>query len=143
MIPSGHTITHTTRFKAAVAEAGHSDFFALYGTSPMRASLRTSFGASAYQNRVPYDTHSPITYVRDCRTPTLLLHGENDRGVPPAQAETFFTALRDFGVDAELVIYSREGHGIQERAHREDVQRRMLAWFNKHLLRESLDPAPN
>lgn len=136
-------ITHTTRFKAAVAQAGHSDFFALYGTSPMRASLRACFGVSAFQDRVPYDTHSPITYVRECRTPTLLLHGENDRGVPPAQAKTFFTALRDLGVEAELVIYPREGHGIQERAHREDVQRRVLAWFNKHLLRESPGPAAN
>ena len=79
-----YAITHTTRFKAAVAQAGHSDFFSLYGTSDLRAGLRVFTPDSPYSNRKPYDDFSPITSIRNCRTPTLLMHGINDRGVPVA-----------------------------------------------------------
>jgi dipeptidyl aminopeptidase/acylaminoacyl peptidase len=65
--------------------------------------------------------------------PTLLLHGEFDSGVPVSQAYEFYTALKDAGVEAELVIYPRERHNIQEYSHRVDLQKRMLAWFDKHL----------
>jgi dipeptidyl aminopeptidase/acylaminoacyl peptidase len=128
-----YAITHTTRFKAAVAQAAHSDFFSLYGTSYLRASLRISFHDSPYLNRKSYDESSPITSIRNCRTPTLLLHGELDSGVPLGQAYEFHHGLKDLGVETEMVIYPRERHSIQERAHRLDVQRRVLAWFDKHL----------
>ena len=128
-----YAITRTTRFKAAVAEAGHSDFFSLYGTSYLTEGLRRTAGQSPYINRNWYDEHSPITLVKNCRTPTLLLHGQLDPGVPVGQAREFYAALKDVGVETELVIYPRERHSIQEYAHRIDVQKRMLAWFDKHL----------
>jgi dipeptidyl aminopeptidase/acylaminoacyl peptidase len=129
-----YTITRTTRFKAAVAEAAHADFFSLYGTSAgMRVSNRVSTPDSPYFNRKWYDDHSPITLIRNCRTPTLLLHGERDGGVPVGQAYEFYTGLKDVGVETELVVYPRDGHSIQEYSHRIDLQKRMLAWFNKHL----------
>ena len=71
--------------------------------------------------------------VRNCRTPTLLLHGELDPGVPVGQAYEFYNALKDMGVETELVIYPRERHNIQQRGHQLDIQRRMLDWFDKHL----------
>jgi dipeptidyl aminopeptidase/acylaminoacyl peptidase len=128
-----YAITHTTQFKAAVAQAGHSDFFSLYGTSYIRASLRVSIPDSPYYNRKGYDDVSPITLIRDCRTPTLLIHGINDRGVPVGQAYEFYTGLKDVGVETEMVVYPREGHSIQEYAHQLDVQKRVMAWFDKHL----------
>ena len=128
-----YAITRTTRFKAAVAEAGHSDFFSLYGTSYLRDGLRWTSQHSPYVDRGWYDEHSPISLVKNCRTPTLLLHGQLDAGVPVGQAFEFYTALRDAGVEAELVIYPREGHSIQEYSHRLDLQKRMLFWFDKHL----------
>jgi dipeptidyl aminopeptidase/acylaminoacyl peptidase len=128
-----YAITRTTRFKAAVAEAGHSDFFSLYGTSYLRDGLRRTSRQSPYVNREWYDSHSPITLVKNCRTPTLLLHGEFDAGVPLGQAYEFYTGLKDAGVEAELVVYPREHHSIQEYSHRIDVLKRMLSWFDKHL----------
>lgn len=130
-----YSITHTTRFKAAVGVAGHSDFFSLYGTSYLREDFRMLPGKSPYVDRSWYDEHSPITNVSKCRTPTLLLHGAGDSGVPVGQAYEFYTGLRDAGVDTELVIYPREGHSIQEYPHRIDLQRRMLAWFDRYLKR--------
>jgi dipeptidyl aminopeptidase/acylaminoacyl peptidase len=125
-------ITHTTRFKAAVAQSGHADFFSLYGTSHNRASLQISFG-DPYSNRAVYDAHSPITFIRNCRTPTLILHGANDFGVPAGQGHEFFTGLKAIGAEAEMVVYPREAHAIRERAHQEDLQNRVLAWFDRHL----------
>ena len=128
-----YAITHTTRFKAAVAQAGHSDFFSLYGTSYLSSSLRISFGDSPHVNRKGYDERSPIMSIPNCRTPTLLLHGELDSGVPVGQAYEFYNGLKDAGVETQLVVYPRERHNIQERGHQLDIQRRMLAWFDKHL----------
>ena len=128
-----YAITRTKRFKAAVAEAGHADFFSLYGTSYIRVGMRAATPESPYYDRTWYDDRSPITLVRDCRTPTLLLHGQLDSGVPVGQAYEFYTALRDVGVETQLVVYPREGHAIQEYAHRIDVQKRVLAWFDRYL----------
>jgi dipeptidyl aminopeptidase/acylaminoacyl peptidase len=129
-----YAITHTTRFKAAVAEAGHSDFFSLYGTSSgMRDSMRITTPESPHKNRKWYDDHSPITLIRNCRTPTLLIHGIRDGGVPVGQAYEFYYGLKDMGVETEMLVYPREGHNIQEYTHQLDVQKRVLAWFDKHL----------
>jgi dipeptidyl aminopeptidase/acylaminoacyl peptidase len=127
-----YAITHTTRFKAAVAQAGHSDMFSLYGTSDLHAGMR-ALNPSPYYNRKQYDDDSPITFIRNCRTPTLLLHGINDRGVPVGQAYEFYRGLKDVGVETEMVVYPREGHSIQEYSHQLDVQKRVVAWFDKHL----------
>jgi len=128
-----YAITRTTRFKAAVAQAGHSDFFSLYGTSSIRAGMRVFTPDSPYYNRQKYDAASPITFVRNCRTPTLLIHGINDGGVPVGQAYEFYTGLKDVGVETEMVVYPREGHSLQEYAHQLDVQKRVIAWFDQHL----------
>jgi len=128
-----YAITRTTRFKAAVAQAGHSDFFSLYGTSSIRAGMRAFTPNSPYYNRQKYDAASPITFVRNCRTPTLLIHGINDGGVPVGQAYEFYTGLKDVGVETEMVVYPREGHSLQEYGHQLDVQKRVIAWFDKHL----------
>jgi dipeptidyl aminopeptidase/acylaminoacyl peptidase len=128
-----YAITHTTRFKAAVAEAAHSDFFSLYGTSYLRAALRVFTPESPHFNRKAYDDFSPITFIRNCRTPTLLIHSVNDGGVPVGQAYEFYSGLKDVGVETEMVVYPREGHNIQEYAHQLDLQKRVVAWFNKHL----------
>src|SRR5215216_1937560 len=128
-----YAITRTTRFKAAVAQAGHSDFFSLYGTSYLRASMRIFSPESPYYNRRKYDDASPITFIRNCRTPALLIHGINDQGVPVGQAYEFYTGLKDVGVETEMVVYPRERHSLQEYAHQLDVQKRVVAWFDKHL----------
>ena len=60
---------------------------------------------------------SAIRYANKVKTPTLFLHGENDNDVPIAEAEQFFIALKDVGVDTVMVRYPREGHGMRETKH--------------------------
>ena len=76
---------------------------------------------------------SPLVHVASTNTPTLILHGTEDRCTPLGQAEEFYRALADQGVETEFVAYPREGHGLQERIHQVDAWQRSVAWFDRHL----------
>jgi dipeptidyl aminopeptidase/acylaminoacyl peptidase len=78
-------------------------------------------------------SRSPLTHAHRSATPTLLIHGELDRCTPPTQSEQFYNALAEAGVETELVVYPREGHGWRERAHQVDVWRRIGDWFDRHM----------
>ena len=80
---------------------------------------------------------SPIRYVANVQTPTMLVHGENDNDVPIAEAEQFFIALKDVGAEAVMVRYPREGHGIRETAHRVDLLDRSMNWYERHFARST------
>ena len=83
---------------------------------------------------VPSFLHSsPITYVKNARTPTLILQGQDDVIDPPGQSQELYRALKRYGVETELVIYPREGHGLKEEKHLIDRLQRTVSWFDKHL----------
>ena len=65
----------------------------------------------------------------------MLVHGENDPDVPIAEAEQYYIALRDVGVDAIMVRYPREGHGINESRHTVDFIDRSIRWYEKYFPR--------
>lgn len=75
---------------------------------------------------------SALKHVAKARTPTMLMHGENDNDVPIAEAEQYYIALRDVGVEAIMVRYPREGHGIRESKHVVDSIDRCIGWYVKH-----------
>ena len=81
-----------------------------------------------------YWTSSPIRHVAAVQTPTLILHGEEDARVHPAQGMEYFRALKTLGVPVRFVRYPREKHRIEERAHQIDLMRRIIDWFNRYLL---------
>jgi dipeptidyl aminopeptidase/acylaminoacyl peptidase len=76
---------------------------------------------------------SPLMRLNRPTTPTLIIHGREDRCTPIGQAHELYSALIEQGAAAELAIYPREGHGLQERAHRVDAWGRTVAWFDRHL----------
>jgi dipeptidyl aminopeptidase/acylaminoacyl peptidase len=129
---TAYATTHTARFKAAVIEDGHIDFFSLFGTGTWQ-SLILQLHSNPYIDRRPYDRASPITTVRRDRTPTLLLWGEDDPYVPVSQGYELKTALDTFHVENEMVVYPKEGHEIDQPVHQLDMQRRVLEWFRTHL----------
>lgn len=126
-------VTRTDRFKAAVMGAGISDWLSFHGTSNLPTWDAQAYQADPYDPEGPFVRFSPITYVHQVKTPTLILHGEKDPYVPVGQAYQFFRALKELGVPVELVIYPREGHGILEKAHVRDQLERIVAWFEKML----------
>jgi dipeptidyl aminopeptidase/acylaminoacyl peptidase len=126
-------ITHTERFKAAVAMAAPVDFPLWWGTTPVRKYLEAVYGTTPVRARQEYETHSPLYFSQKCKTATLIVHGSEDTVVSIAQAYEFYRALKASGVEAEMVVYPREGHYMQEPAHQVDLQKRILLWFDKHL----------
>ncbi len=143
-------ITQTDRFKAAIPSAGIANLVSFNYMAYYHDYLAVEFGAFPHEAFAPVDEklwppttrpetimdalweRSALRYVSRVKTPTLLLHGENDNDVPIAEAEQFFIALRDVGVDAVLVRYPREGHGLREVKHVEDSITRSIAWYNTH-----------
>src|SRR5439155_11453912 len=105
-------ITESTRFQAAVLDAPVTDFFSCQAL-PSCAFFRVHLG-DPYDQHAKYDELSPITNIRKCHTPTLLLHGEQDEEVPIGQSYEFYYALKNLGVETEMVVYPREGHNIGE-----------------------------
>jgi dipeptidyl aminopeptidase/acylaminoacyl peptidase len=75
---------------------------------------------------------SPLRHAAKAKTPLMLVHGENDNDVPIAESEQSYIALKDVGVEAVMVRYPREGHGITEARHVVDWIERSIAWHERH-----------
>lgn len=126
-------VTQTHRFRAAVAGAGLSDWLSYYGENQIDKWMTPFFGATVYDDPAVYARSAPITYIKNVKTPTLIVVGDSDGECPPPQSYEFWHALVTLGVPTEFVIYPHEGHGFSNPADSRDVAARALAWFNSHL----------
>ena len=126
-------VTQTQRFAAAVAGAGIADWRSYYGQNKIDRWMEPFFGASVYNDPAVYERSSPMAFIKNVKTPTLVLHGDRDSEVPTPQGYEFWHALKTLGVPTQLVIYENEGHGILDPEHQRDSVRRTLAWFDKFL----------
>jgi dipeptidyl aminopeptidase/acylaminoacyl peptidase len=129
-------ITQSNRFKASVVEAGWTDLVSSNLTTDAPAPLRQYMNGDELERGDFYRSRSPLTFVRQCRTPTLILHGERDRRVPIDQGRSFYRALKLCGVKTEMVVYRDEGHGFAKRENQLDAMRRIKDWFDRHLKNE-------
>jgi len=123
-------VTQTARFKAAVAGAGISNWQSYYGQNDIDSWMIPFFGASVYDDPQVYAKSSPITFIKQVKTPTLILAGERDGEVPAPQSFEFFHALQTLGVPSRLVVYEGEGHRVAKPEHRRDIVRRLINWFD-------------
>jgi dipeptidyl aminopeptidase/acylaminoacyl peptidase len=126
-------VTQTQRFKAAVAGAGIADWLSYYGENGIDEWMIPFFGSSVYDDPAVYARSSPITFIRQVRTPTLSYVGAADIECPAAQTQEFGHALRALNVPEETIIYPNEGHAIRDPAHLADMDERTLAWFDRYL----------
>ncbi len=126
-------ITQTNRFRAAVAGAGAGNWQSYYGQNSIDKWMIPYFGASVYDDPAAYARCSAITYIKNAKTPTLVLVGERDGEAPPAQSIEFWHALKELGVPTRLIIYPDEGHDFFKQADQIDVTVRTLEWFNEHM----------
>ncbi|MFB3920931.1 MAG: alpha/beta fold hydrolase [Terriglobia bacterium] len=127
-------VTQTRRFKAAVVGAGVTNLFSFAGTTDITPSFLSNYFINIpFFRRPAYEGHSAMTYLKRCRTPSLVLHGEADERVPVTQGWEFYNGLKMLRVPTEMVVYPREHHGFKERAHQIDLLTRVLAWYDKYL----------
>ena len=127
------TVTHSQRFKAAVAGAGIANWVSYYGQNGIDQWMVPFFGSTVYDDASVYDRLSPIRTIKAARTPTFIYVGERDVECPPAQSLEFHHGLDAVGVPNSLVIYAGEGHGIREAEHKADLKKRILGWFDHYL----------
>jgi dipeptidyl aminopeptidase/acylaminoacyl peptidase len=127
------TVTQTHRFRAAVAGAGIANWQSYYGENLIDQWMIPYFGASVYDNPAVYARSSPINFIRNVTTPTLILVGDSDAECPAPQSYEFWHALKTRGVKTELVVYPGEGHAIRKPEHVQDVLERSIGWFNQNL----------
>jgi dipeptidyl aminopeptidase/acylaminoacyl peptidase len=127
------TITQTHRFKAAVIGAGVTNLWSFTGTADIPGFLPDYFGGEPWEKFDNFQKHSPITYVKNVTTPTLLLHGEADVRVPTSQGYEYYHALKREGVTAKMVVYPRTPHGPQEPKFVLDIMQRHLDWVDKYV----------
>ena len=126
-------VTQTTRFKAAVAGAGISNWQSYYGENSIDQWMIPFFGSSVYDSPAVYAKSSAINFIKNAKTPTLLVVGDRDGECPAPQSFEFWHALRDQGVKTQLVVYPSEGHHFVDPGHQRDVLARALDWFETQM----------
>ena len=131
---SAWIITQTARFKAAIPEYGIYNLLTFNYMAYYHDYMAVEHGAFPHQDNMMdlMWEWSPLKHAPKVKTPTMLVHGENDNDVPVAEAEMFYIALKDVGVETVMVRYPREGHGIREPKHVVDLIDRSIAWYKKH-----------
>ena len=131
-------VTQTQRFHAAVTGAGLANFQSYYGQNDIDEWMVPYFGASVYEDPAVYARSSPVTFIKNVKTPTLILVGDRDGEVPAPQSREFWHALKTLGVPTQLVIYPNEGHDIMQGDHQRDILRRTVGWFDHYLKAEAV-----
>lgn len=124
------------RFAAAVAGGVVSDLVSSVGTSD-DAHLLSEYelGGQPWQDPARYARLSPLSQVDQVRTPTLILHGAEDRTCPVGQAQQWYTALRELGVPSRMVLYPGGSHLFLlsgPPSHRGDLNRRVVDWVEQY-----------
>lgn len=132
-------IGHTDRFKAAVAQRIVSNTVSFWGSSDIGYIFQNTWhsqGKPLWEDFATYWKQSPIAYISDATTPTLVIHSENDLRCRIEQGEQLFMALQLLGVDSELVIFPDESHGLS-RAGRTDRRisrlEHIARWFETYI----------
>lgn len=126
-------VTKTDRFKAASMGAGLPNLVSMTTTTDIPDYLVAHLGGKEFwEDYDEYEKHSAIYRIKNVKTPTQVIHGQNDLRVPFTQGQEFYVALKRLGVDTEMVVYPRTPHGPREPKLLMDVSPRIFAWFEKY-----------
>ena len=131
-------VTHTKRFKAASAGAAPANFLSMTGTTDYPQMITGYMDAEHWGDQAIYQKLSPIYYVKNVSTPTMIQHGEADVRVPVSQGYEFYYALKKRGVPAKMLVLPRQPHGPSEPKMQLIVMQSNIDWFKKYLMSDKL-----
>ncbi len=131
-------IGRTDRFKTAVAQRVVSNSISMYGASDMNWMAELLFGeeSAPWDDVEAYWKISPMRFIGNAKTPTLIIHSEQDLRCPQEQGEQVYVALKRMGVEAEMVLFPEEAHGLSRngRTDRRIVRlNHIKRWMDKFL----------
>ena len=132
-ILGGWTITQTNRFKGASVGAMVSDWTSEYGPGFNHDVSLWYIGGTPWDNPEAWRERSPLTHVANIETPTLVLHGMNDRTDTEPQSMMFFQALKDQGKETRYIRFPREPHGFREPRHQRTRDIEEIRWIQKYV----------
>lgn len=122
---------HTDRFKAFISHAGVFDLRSMAAETEELWFVQAEFRGLPWDNSSSYDRWSPSSFVRNFRTPTLVIHGELDYRVPVGQGLQLFTALQTQKVPSRLLLFPDEGHWIQKPQNTVLWYSQFLGWMDE------------
>jgi dipeptidyl aminopeptidase/acylaminoacyl peptidase len=137
---SAFLTTSSTLCAAVSVGAGISNWATYYYNTDITPFTIQYLGANPAEDPAIYQKTSPMTYIKQAKTPTLIQHGENDRRVPIPNGYELRQGLEDRGVPVEMVVYKGFGHGITKPKSQRAVMTHNLLWFNHYIWG---DPAPD
>lgn len=128
---SNWTLTHTDRFKAISSGAGAMNWISMYAQNDSQFNREHYFAGKPYDNWEHWWAESPLRYIKNAKTPTLIHVGHDDPRVPRPQSEELHMALKKLGVPTEFIVYPRMGHGLTEPRFQMVKMVAEYNWFEK------------
>jgi dipeptidyl aminopeptidase/acylaminoacyl peptidase len=136
------TTKHSDRFKAISVGAGISDWMTYYVNTDIHPFTRQYLKATPWDDPKIYADTSPMTYIKQARTPTLIQHGNEDTRVPIPNAFQLYQGLRDRNVPVQLSIFKGFGHAINKPKANRAAMQQNLEWFTRYLWNQSAGTQP-
>ncbi len=130
---SAFITTYSDRFRAVSVGAGISDWMTYYVNTDIHPFTRQYLKATPWDDPQIYQKTSPIFYVKNARTPTLIQHGDQDKRVPPPDSFELYRALKDRGVPVKFILYKGFGHPINKPKQQRAVMEHNYDWFAKYI----------
>jgi dipeptidyl aminopeptidase/acylaminoacyl peptidase len=131
---SAFLATHERQvFKAISVGAGISDWMTYYVNTDIHPFTRQYLKATPWDDPEIYARTSPITNIKQARTPTLIQHGELDQRVPIPNAYELYQGLQDHNVPAKLIVYKGFGHGLNKPKAARAAMEHNLEWFGRYV----------
>jgi dipeptidyl aminopeptidase/acylaminoacyl peptidase len=134
---SAFLTTYSDRFKAISVGAGISDWMTYYVNTDIHPFTRNYLKATPWEDPEIYRKTSPITYINNAKTPTLIQHGELDKRVPIPNGYELYQGLKDRGVPVKMIVYKGFGHGINKPKQQRAVMEHNYEWFSQWIWGET------
>ncbi len=128
---SNWTMTQTDRFKAFSTGAGAVNWISLYAQTDVQAAREFYFQGTPYENWDHYVEVSPLRYILNASTPTLIHFGEDDRRIPRPQGDELYMALVKQGIPVEYIVYPEMPHGLTKPKYQYVKMVSEFNWFEK------------
>jgi dipeptidyl aminopeptidase/acylaminoacyl peptidase len=135
---SAFLTTHTDRFKAISVGAGISDWMTYYVNTDITPFTRQYLHATPWDDPEMYAKTSPITTIKQAKTPTLIQQGSSDKRVPVPDSFELYRGLQDQGVPARLILYTGFGHGVDKPKSQLALLQANLDWFGFYIWNEPI-----
>ena len=123
---------HTDRFRCIVTHDGVFNPISMYGTTEELWFPQWEFRGTPYKDPKLYEKWSPLNFAGNFKTPTLVVHGQQDFRVDVSEGFQLFTALQRHGVKSKMLYFPDEGHFVTKPQNAELWYKTVLDWIDEY-----------